>query len=828
MQFRLGHQLVLCLMYKMACSPAAARSEREVRSENKGLLLKCWYLWFLLWVLADSGARALTPSKTYYTPPSPWLDNHRLAFTIPGDWQLVKVTSTEDQPVTLSIASNGQIQNHPYWDTGGLLCVIRRTARQPALHLLLWVMSSWYVQHGLELAAFLQHPFTTASGLKGWWISNGHHRNSIQLSGFYLSCLLNVDIPANQGVFVNLDHSYAPSVVLGFQEPYRTFGDILHPPTFQELALLKAIGRSLRINPVSYPPPSWLPQLPRSPVIGRFYYTPPVGSWLGRQVRLTIPKGWYVAKDQPTDPLPSPPPTLAGWFKRAPNLIISPAVKGSSHRCIRLSFWIADAEYQSRGAFTYLAYPFQTQTGLHGFLDFTNGLLSVLLYIPQVDLGGRYEADTLQLSCQLPQAPKLAAALRPIALAILSSVTVVPPSKQTTKPNLPFDPAFLYDITFDQPFHPNPLLYATNGRLYASATFHRSQNPGFLFSLSPNGTGFRILHSFAPLQPDFSNQDGAFPFAPLAQDAHQHLYGTTSTGGPACDGTLFTLAPDGSHFHLLHAFSGPDGALPYAGPLPSKNGWLYGVTDEGGPYGKGVVYRIREDGTGFQVLHSFGGKDGAYPLLVELVEGEGGWLYGVTSGGGVYGNGVVFGVKEDGSGYRVLHEFSAEDGLGRNGDGSHPYGGLVLGLGGWLYGETYGGGGYGVGVVFSVREDGSGYRVLHTFKGGVEGSHAVGSLLLWGEKLYGVCSEGGSLGGGCVFVLGVVGEGYRVLHSFGVDREGWTGLGGLVLLGSGWLYGVTEGGGVGGEGVVYRLRADGSGFGVVYDFGKRLRQAVRR
>jgi len=104
----------------------------------------------------------------------------------------------------------------------------------------------------------------------------------------------------------------------------------------------------------------------------------------------------------------------------------------------------------------------------------------------------------------------------------------------------------------------------------------------------------------------------------------------------------------------------------------------------------------------------------------------------------------------------------------------------------------------------------------------------VGRLLLLGDKLYGVCSEGGSLGGGCVFVLGVGGEGYRVLHSFGVDGEGWTGLGGLVMLGGGWLYGVTEGGGIGGQGVVYRLRADGSGFGVVYEFGKRLGQASQR
>ncbi|HLI49000.1 MAG TPA: choice-of-anchor tandem repeat GloVer-containing protein, partial [Chthonomonas sp.] len=253
----------------------------------------------------------------------------------------------------------------------------------------------------------------------------------------------------------------------------------------------------------------------------------------------------------------------------------------------------------------------------------------------------------------------------------------------------------------------------------------------------------------------------------------------------------------------------------------------YGVTDEGGLYGKGVVYRIREDGTGFQVLHSFGGKDGAYPLLVELVEGSGGWLYGVTSGGGVYGNGVVFGVKEDGSGYRVLHEFSAEDGLGRNGDGSHPYGGLVLGLGGWLYGETYGGGVYGNGVVFGVREDGSGYRVLHAFSGR-DGRWGMGRLVWKGGKLYGVTYGGGRDRSGVVYVLGEDGRGYQVLHDFGKGAVGLCPYGLLSVGRDGWLYGVTEGGGVGGQGVVYRLRADGSGFGVVYDFGKRQKPVSSR
>ncbi|WP_156412860.1 hypothetical protein [Chthonomonas calidirosea] len=39
--------------------------------------------------------------------------------------------------------------------------------------------------------------------------------------------------------------------------------------------------------------------------------------------------------------------------------------------------------------------------------------------------------------------------------------------------------------------------------LYGTSTFHRSLAPGFLFALEPNGTYFQILHSFAPLHPDF-------------------------------------------------------------------------------------------------------------------------------------------------------------------------------------------------------------------------------------------------------------------------------------------------------------------------------------
>jgi uncharacterized repeat protein (TIGR03803 family) len=52
--------------------------------------------------------------------------------------------------------------------------------------------------------------------------------------------------------------------------------------------------------------------------------------------------------------------------------------------------------------------------------------------------------------------------------------------------------------------------------------------------------------------------------------------------------------------------SGSDGALPYAGVLLTQDGWLYGVTEEGGQYDKGAVYRLRADGSSFGVVYEFG------------------------------------------------------------------------------------------------------------------------------------------------------------------------------------------------------------------------------
>ena len=99
------------------------------------------------------------------------------------------------------------------------------------------------------------------------------------------------------------------------------------------------------------------------------------------------------------------------------------------------------------------------------------------------------------------------------------------------------------------------------------------------------------------------------------------------------------------------------------------------------PDGMGTVFRINTDGSGYSVLKSFNGSDGNNPMA-ELVL-SGGTLYGTTRFGGLsnaptpYGLGTVFKLNTDGSGYTVLKAFS----------GDTPMAGLVL-SGRTLYGTT--------------------------------------------------------------------------------------------------------------------------------------------
>jgi uncharacterized repeat protein (TIGR03803 family) len=177
------------------------------------------------------------------------------------------------------------------------------------------------------------------------------------------------------------------------------------------------------------------------------------------------------------------------------------------------------------------------------------------------------------------------------------------------------------------------------------------------------------------------------------------LYGTTFYGGTSGKGTVFAVNTDGTGFTNLHSFTATypsqtnsDGVLPYAGLVLSGN-TLYGTAIDGGTSGLGTVFAVNTDGTGFTNLHTFTGRsDGAFPYGGLNLSGN--TLYGTTFRGGSEDNGTVFAVNTDGTGFTNLHSFVA-------GDGASPYAGLILSSN-TLYGTACYGGGFRNGTVFSL------------------------------------------------------------------------------------------------------------------------------
>jgi uncharacterized repeat protein (TIGR03803 family) len=222
-------------------------------------------------------------------------------------------------------------------------------------------------------------------------------------------------------------------------------------------------------------------------------------------------------------------------------------------------------------------------------------------------------------------------------------------------------------------------------------------------------------------------------------------------------------------------------------------------------------------------------SEGANPQAGLIVSGN--KLYGTATAGGAAGWGTVFAVDTYGTGFAVLHEFTAgnrnSSGYLTNSDGLQPAG-LVLSSN-RLYGITQQGGSWGFGTVFGVNTDRTGFINLHDFAAGDDGANPQAPLILSGNTLYGTTVGEASLGAagsdyGTVFALHNDGTGFTNLHNFtaphtitGVNGDGAAPSGGLVLL-SNVLYGTASRGGTMAVGTVFAVKTDGTGFTNLHNF----------
>ncbi|MGB9198564.1 MAG: choice-of-anchor tandem repeat GloVer-containing protein [Terriglobales bacterium] len=322
-----------------------------------------------------------------------------------------------------------------------------------------------------------------------------------------------------------------------------------------------------------------------------------------------------------------------------------------------------------------------------------------------------------------------------------------------------------------------------------------------------------VLYSFVNVP------DGAIPYyvTPVL-DKQGNLYGTTMRGGAYGYGTVFEVTSTGTET-VLHSFNndGTDGIYPYAGVILGKKGNLYGITTGGGAYGYGMVFELSPSGKE-TILHSFefNGIDGFGPFS-GLVADKKGNLYGTTAYGGAHGDGTVFELTPSGT-ETILYSFE-ENGT----DGFNPESTLIMDTENNLYGTTGNGGPYGYGTVFKLTASGS-ETILHSFEAnGTDGIYPNAGLVFDKKgNLYGTTGTGGAYGYGTVFELAPSGA-ETILHSFNDNgTDGTNPEAGLVLGKKGALYGTTVSGGAlcapAGCGTAFELTAKGKE-SILHSFG---------
>jgi uncharacterized repeat protein (TIGR03803 family) len=398
-----------------------------------------------------------------------------------------------------------------------------------------------------------------------------------------------------------------------------------------------------------------------------------------------------------------------------------------------------------------------------------------------------------------------------------------------------------------------------NNKLYGFTSEGGSFNNGLLFSYDLINQQYTVLFQFdGPL-------NGSNPKGKLMMANNGLLYGLTSKGGLYNGGVLFSFDPSLNTFTKLHDFTFVSGIEPDGGLVEQTIGELYGVTFRGGVNDKGVIFKFTIAGNSYQNIFNFNTLNGENPRGT-LTKTPNGYLIGLTTNGGLNSKGVVFGYRVSSSTFTKHADLSAtsggnpegsllfnpltdkcygltaQDGANNQGTliqidtsgasflklydfvqltGGHPKGNLTLGAGNKLVGNTYDGGPANYGSVFTINTNGTNYSSTGIYDFFGVGANPFGGLLFSSSqnKYYGLTSNGGNTSNGMLVSVDITNFDLSAVLSFndaGID--GGFPIGGITKGNNGRVYGTSSKGGANGFGTAYQLDANGNSFVKVAEF----------
>jgi uncharacterized repeat protein (TIGR03803 family) len=316
---------------------------------------------------------------------------------------------------------------------------------------------------------------------------------------------------------------------------------------------------------------------------------------------------------------------------------------------------------------------------------------------------------------------------------------------------------------------------------------------------------------------------------------------------------LLALAQTGSASadtqKTLHSFCSEanckDGDVPRDGLLMDSSGNLYGTTEFGGKYNKGIVFKFIPNANKtkytehilWSLCKKAGCPFGAYPDS-DLITDVDGNLYGTTEGGGAHTEGAVFKMRPVANGWviSVIHSFCGQPPDCPDGGvpaGRLAYAGQSSGAA-WdetspLFGTANTGGSKNKGIVYELSPNGPhwDFKVLHSFNPSTDFAYPGPLLVDPSGNLFGVTLMGAKFGGGALYKLAAGSWTETTLHNFCAEAnctDGNGGIGKLAIDAAGNIFGTAIEGGSGancpepdGCGVAFEHTAGGK-YKVIYDF----------
>ncbi len=241
---------------------------------------------------------------------------------------------------------------------------------------------------------------------------------------------------------------------------------------------------------------------------------------------------------------------------------------------------------------------------------------------------------------------------------------------------------------------------------------------------------------------------------------------------------------------------------------------LYGVTTLGGIYNDGVIFYydplINKD----SVVFSFNGTNGSEPATTLFLASDG-LLYGLTHAGGSHGLGVIYSFNPKTNIEQILVNSDAITGYDDDG------GNNIIQLNDtMLYGTFSYGGSHKAGTLYSINMKTNNFTLLANLDSLTNGAFPVRNLSYdtTNHLIYGITQFGGLYNLGTIFSFNVNNDKDSVIYNFNTFAS--EPITGLTRALNGLYYGMTPGGGDSGVGLIYSFNSSNGQVDTLVNFNR--------